>query len=132
MTDHELQTARRHKWHTDGHPIRTLEDARDFVQSVGFCLMYAQKPAVLGPTFFGAYLGTDTGVPEWQHAFRHGKSGEATELMVRLLRGRDAYEANLFGENNFLLSAEVFPFFYSLVCDCNPKNNNQKSHGEKI
>jgi len=35
MTEQELQAARRHKWHTDGHPIRTLEDARDFMHSVG-------------------------------------------------------------------------------------------------
>ena len=132
MTDYELQTARRHKWHTDGHPIRTLEDARDFVQAVGFCAMYAQKPSVLAPTFFGAYLGTDSGVPERQHAFRHPKAGEATELMVRLLRGRHAYEANVFGENNFLLSAEVFPFFYALVGDRNPKQDPQKARGEKL
>jgi hypothetical protein len=132
MTDHELQAARHHKWRTDGHPIRTLEDARDFIQSVGFCLMYAQKPALLAPTFLGAYLGSDSGVPEWQHAFRHPKSGEATELMVRLLRERTAYEANLLGENNFLLSAEVFPFFYALLGDRNPKQDPQKSRGEKL
>jgi len=43
-------------------------------------------------------------------------------LMVRLLRERTAYEANLFGENNaFLLSASVFPFFYALVGERNPK-----------
>jgi 23S rRNA pseudouridine2605 synthase len=132
MTDHELQTARRLKWHTDGQPIRTLEDARDFVQSTGFCLMYAQKPAVLAPTFFGAYLGTDSGLPDWQHAFQHPKTSEATELMVRLLRGRHAYEANLFGENNFLLSAEVFPFFYALVGDRNPKQDPLKARGEKL
>jgi len=34
--------------------------------------------------------------------------------MVRLLRQRMAYEANLFGDNNFLLSPEVFPFYYAL------------------
>jgi 23S rRNA pseudouridine2605 synthase len=132
MTDQELQTARRHKWHSDGRPILTLDEARDFVQSTGFCLMYAQKPAVLAPTFFGAYLGTDSGLPDWQHAFQHPKSAEATELMVRLLRGRHAYEANLYGENNFLLSAEVFPFFYGLMGDRNPKQDPQKARGEKL
>src|SRR5919204_4194905 len=132
MTDHDLQLARRHKWHTDGHPIRTLEEARAFVQSIGLCRMYLQKPAVLLPTFFGAYLGSDSDLPEWQHAYRHPRSAEATELMVRLLRQRFAYEANLFGENNFLLSAEVFPFFYALVGDRNPKQDARKARSEKL
>jgi hypothetical protein len=94
--------------------------------------MYLQKPAVLLPTFFGAYLGSDSDLPEWQHAYRHPRSAEATELMVRLLRQRFAYEANLFGENNFLLSAEVFPFFYALVGDRNPKQDARKARGEKL
>jgi len=132
MTEQELQAARRKKWHTDGNPIRTLEDARDFMQSVGFCLMYPQKPAVLAPTFFGAYLGSDSELPEWQHAFRHPRSAEATELMVRLLRQRMAFEANLFGDNNFLLSPEVFPFYYALAGDRNPKQDLRKAQGEKL
>jgi hypothetical protein len=42
--------------------------------------------------------------------------------MVRLLRGRAAYEANLFDENdNFLVAASVFPYFYALVGERNPK-----------
>jgi len=132
MTEQELQAARRKKWHTDGNPIRTLDDARDFMQSVGFCLMYPQKPAVLAPTFFGAYLGSDSELPEWQHAFRHPRSAEATELMVRLLRQRMAFEANLFGDNNFLLSPEVFPFYYALAGDRNPKQDLRKAQGEKL
>jgi 23S rRNA pseudouridine2605 synthase len=132
MTDQELQAARRQKWHTDGNPIRTLEAARDFVQSVGLCVTYAQKPAVLVPTFLGAYLGSDSEVPEWQHAFRYPRSAEATELIVRLLRQRVAYEANVFGGNNLLLSAEVFPFFYALTGDRNPKQDARSTHGEKL
>ena len=42
--------------------------------------------------------------------------------MVRLLRDRAAFEANLFDENNaFLVSASAFPFFYALVGERNPK-----------
>ena len=42
--------------------------------------------------------------------------------MVRLLRERAAYEANLFDENNaFLVAASVFPYFYALVGERNPK-----------
>ena len=40
--------------------------------------------------------------------------------MVRLLRERSAYEANLLEENNgLLLAASVFPYFYALVGERN-------------
>jgi hypothetical protein len=43
-------------------------------------------------------------------------------MMVRLLRERAAFEANSFDENNgFLLAASVFPYFYALVGERNPK-----------
>jgi hypothetical protein len=41
--------------------------------------------------------------------------------MVRTLRQKYAYEANLFGETPFLVSASVFPFFYGVVGDRNPR-----------
>jgi hypothetical protein len=42
--------------------------------------------------------------------------------MVRLLRDKSAFEANLFDENNaFLLAASVFPYFYALVGERNPR-----------
>jgi len=122
MTDLELQQLRREKWRLDGKPIRTIEQARAFVEDVGFCLMYPRRPALLVPTFMGAFVGTDDRLPEWQHAFKDPRAAQATELMVRLLRERAAFEANLFEENNgFLVAASVFPYFYALVGERNPK-----------
>jgi hypothetical protein len=122
MTDSELQQARAHKWHLDGRGVRTLEDAREFIESVGFCLMYPLRPPILLPTFIGAWVGADERLPMWQHAFEDPRAQSATELMVRLLRGKAAYEANLFDENNnFLVAASVFPYFYALVGERNPK-----------
>jgi hypothetical protein len=122
MTDLELQHARVEKWHLDGRIVRTLDDARSFLESVGFCLMYPLRPAVLVPTFVGAWVGADDRLPAWQHAFSDPRAKDATELMVRALRDKAAYEAPLFDENNaFLLSASVFPYFYSLVGERNPK-----------
>jgi hypothetical protein len=122
MTDQDLQTARRQKWRLDGKRIRTIEDARAFIESVGFSLMYPMRPAVPLPTFIGAFVGSDDRLPDWQHAFADPRATEATELMVRLLRERAAYEANLFGENNaFLLASSVFPYFYALVGERNPR-----------
>jgi uncharacterized protein YcaQ len=122
MTNQELEDLRRQKWRLNGNPVRSLEDAREFIESVGFALMYPLKPAVLLPTFVGAWAGSDEKLPTWQHAFADPRARDATELMVRLLRERDAYEANLLGENStFLVAASIFPYFYALVGEPNFK-----------
>lgn len=122
MTDLELQQLRREKWRLDGKSVRTIESARAFLEDVGMCFMYPQRPALLVPTFIGAFVGSDERLPEWQHAFKDSRAAEATELMVRLLREKTAFEANLFEENNgFLVAASVFPYFYALMGERNPK-----------
>ncbi len=122
MTELELQQLRSEKWHLDGKSVRTIEDARAFIESVGFSLLYPVKPPVLVPTFVGAWVGADDKLPTWQHAFADQRALDAQTLMVRLLRERAAYEANLFDENNaFLVAASVFPYFYALVGERNPK-----------
>src|SRR5246127_5128406 len=84
--------------------------------------MYPKRPALLVPTFIGAFVGSEDRLPGWQHAFQDPRAAEATELMVRLLRERTAFEANLFDENNgFLVSASAFPYFYALMGERNPK-----------
>lgn len=122
MTDQDLQQLRREKWRLDGKPIRTIEEARAFVEAVGFCLMYPMRPTMPVPTLIGAFVGSDNRLPTWQHAYSDPRALAATDLMVRLLRERTAYEANLVEENNaFLVAASAFPFFYALVGERNPK-----------
>jgi hypothetical protein len=126
MTEQELHQLRREKWRLAANPMRTIEDAREFIQSAGFCLMYPlprqeRRVAVLAPTFIGAYAGEDAKLPTWQQAFADPRAQAATELMVRLLREKSAFEMNWFGETNFLVSAQLFPYFYGLVGDRNPK-----------
>ncbi len=122
MTDQELQQQRREKWRLNGKAIRTIEECRAFIESVGFCMMYPSRPALPLPTFMGAFVGSEERLPTWQHAYSDPRAAEATGLMVRLLRERAAYEANLFDENNaFLVAASVFPYFYALVGERNPK-----------
>jgi hypothetical protein len=118
----DLDHLRREKWRLDSRPVRTLDEAREFIESVGFCLMYPLKAPVLAPTFIGAWVGSEERLPTWQHAYADPRAQAATELMVRLLRERAAYEANLYDENNgFLVAASVFPYFYALVGERNPK-----------
>lgn len=122
MTEQDLQQLRREKWRLDGKPIRTIEEARAFVEAVGFCLMYPVRPTMPVPTFIGAFVGSDDRLPTWQHAYSDPRALAATELMVRLLRERSAYEGNVFDENNaFLVAASGFPYFYALVGERNPK-----------
>ena len=121
MHEQQLQELRREKWRLNGRPVRTLEEAREFIDSVGFCLLYPQRPAVLVPTFVGAYAGSDEQLPARQMAFADPSAREAKDLMVRLLREKAAYEANVFPDNNFIVSASVFPYFYGLVGDRNPR-----------
>lgn len=118
----DLDQMRRQKWHLDGRPVRTLDEARAFIESVGFCQMFPMKPTVLAPTFVGAWAGSDERLPTWQMAFSDPRAQDATELMVRLLREKSAYEANLFDENNaFLVAGSIFPYFYALVGERNPR-----------
>jgi 23S rRNA pseudouridine2605 synthase len=126
MTDLELQQLRREKWRLDGKPIRTIENARAFVEEVGYCLMYPVRPAVTLPTFIGAFVGAEDRLPTQQHAYSDPRASEAMEMMVRLLRERSAFEANLGHENNgFLVAASVFPYFYALVGERNPRQAPQ-------
>ena len=123
MNQQELQELRREKWHINGTPVRTLEAARTFLDSVGFAPMYPTQKPLLTPTFLGAYAGSDENLPTWQKAFANPHAKDATEMMVRLLREHSAYEASVFGEeNNFLISASAFPYFYGLVGDRNPRS----------
>jgi hypothetical protein len=122
MTEEELQRARAVKWRLDGQPVRTLDDARVFLESAGFCLMYPARPPVLVPTFIGAWVGENDRLPMQQHAYADPRAREAMELMVRALRAKAAYEAPLVDENNpFLVSPAAFPFYYALVGERNPK-----------
>ena len=121
MTDLELQQYRARLWRTDGNPVRTLEDARRFLGSVGLCLMYPERSMPLVPTLIGAFVGSAENLPDQKHAFADPRAREATELMVRLLRDRAAHEAHFYTGNNLILDASLFPFLYALLSDRNPK-----------
>jgi hypothetical protein len=121
MTELELQQQRSHLWRTDGSPVRTLDDARGFLNNVGFCLMYPERSLPLVPTLIGAYAGSADGLPDEKHAFADARAPQVAELMVRLLRERAAYEANFSAGNNLIMDASLFPFLYALVSDRNPK-----------
>jgi len=122
MTELELHEQRREKWRLTGKPLRTIEEARAFLELVGFSLFYPRVRPLPFPLFLGAWCGTDVNLPTLQKAFTDPRVQEATDMMVRMLREHYVYEATLFDENStFLVTASLFPYFYALVGDRNPK-----------
>jgi 23S rRNA pseudouridine2605 synthase len=120
MTELELRHLRREKWRIDGEPIRTIEEAREFVDSVGMCLIYPLRPMPLLPTLIGAIAGTDQKLPTRKTELNDPRGIETEELLARLAREKSVYEARLQGET-LVLSAQLFPYFYALASDRKPK-----------
>jgi hypothetical protein len=129
MTELELREHRRRKWRLDGSPLRSSEEAREFLETVGFCLMYPVKPPLLVPTFLGACAGSEANLPMRPQAFDQPRARQAEEWVLEMLRQRLAFEANLFGETPLLLAPSVLPYFYALVGDRNPKAEPTKEAG---
>lgn len=133
MTEQDLQQHRAAIWRTNGHPIRTVDDAKSFLDSVGLCLLYPVRNLPVVPTFLGACAGTAAGLPDAKHAFADPRTQPAIELMVKLLRARHAYEINLLPESSMLVSAPLFPSVYALLGDRKPKAPPRtKAQGAKL
>jgi hypothetical protein len=120
MTELELRHLRREKWRLEGDPIRTIEEAHEFVDSVGMCLTYPTRPMPLLPTFIGAIAGSDQKLPTRKTSLNDPRGTQTEELLARLAREKSVYEAQLQGET-LVLSAQVFPYFYALASDRKPK-----------
>ena len=120
MTELELQHLRREKWRLEGEPLRTSEDAREFVDSVGLCLMFPVRPMPLLPTFVAATIGSDQKLPTRKTAFSDERVRDSQGLLMRLIRDKSAFEGQLQGET-LVLSPQVFPYYYTLASDRMPK-----------
>src|SRR5205823_15007186 len=94
MTDQELTDLRRDKWHVNGNPVRTLDDARSFIELVGFSLAYPSRVPLLVPTFIGAWFGSDERLSR-HRAFLDPAAREGPDLLVRMRRDRSGSEVNL-------------------------------------
>src|SRR5882757_959738 len=125
--EQEIQKERQQKWRVspqkgpDHREMRTLDDAREFLNSVGFSLAYPVKPAALAPTFIGAYVGVEEKLPTAKQAFADERARAASELFVRLLFEKSAFEVAFGDDGSLLVSAAEFPYFYALVGERNPK-----------
>jgi 23S rRNA pseudouridine2605 synthase len=132
----ELDGLRHQKWRVHAaakeRPLRTLDDAREFLNSVGFCLMYPVKPPLVAPTFIGAYLSTKDNLPLPAQALLDSRAKEAELLTSRLLSEKAAFEVGFANDGVLLVSSSEFPYFYALIGDRNPKlPPNAGARGEK-
>jgi hypothetical protein len=133
MTEQELTEQRTANWRTNGNAVRTIEDARSFIDAAGFCLMYPERSLPLAPSFIGAFAGSAAGLPDAKRAFADPRAQQATELVVRLLREKSAFEMNLSADATLIVSAPLFPFLYALVSDRTPKAPPRtKAHGAAV
>ena len=130
MTELELEHLRREKWRLDGEPIRTIEEARAFLDSVGFCLMYPTQPMPVLPTFVGACIGNDKNLPGRQQSFADPRARKAEEFLIRLISSKSVCEVPIYGET-LLLSPSVFPYFYALASDRKPRQPVQSRDRSK-
>jgi uncharacterized protein YcaQ len=130
MTELELQHLRREKWHVDGEPVHTLEQARQFVDSVGMSLLYPLGPMPLIPTFVGAIAGSDRNLPERKNAAANAHALQAQELLTRMASSKSVFQAQ-FGTETLLLSPTVFPYYYALASDRNPRQPIRRRAGGK-
>src|SRR3954471_19234854 len=121
--EQDIKKQRAQLWHTaeTTQPLRTLDDARLFLNTVGFCLAYPVHPALLAPTFIGAHVGSEEKLPTAKQAFADANARIATELIVRMLGEKSAFEVAFGEDGSLLVSAAEFPYFYALVGDRNPK-----------
>jgi len=130
MTELELEHLQREKWQLEGEPLRTLEETRSFLESVGFCLMYPTRPMPVLPTFVGACIGTDKNLPDRKQSFADPRVREAEGFLSRLISSRSVYEAPIQGEI-LLLAPPLFPYFYALASDRKPRQPIQSRDRSK-
>jgi 23S rRNA pseudouridine2605 synthase len=129
----DLQQQRAAKWRIDGQrPVHTIDDARAFIDSVGFALIYPTRPTVTAPTFIGAVLGTNEDLPIASKAAVDPRTQLSSELVLRLLNDKLAFEVPFGGIGSLLVSATEFPYFYALLGERNPKSiPSEGIRGEK-
>ncbi|MGC2161457.1 MAG: hypothetical protein WA634_06095 [Silvibacterium sp.] len=130
MTSEQLQKVRAERWRQASNPILTAEDARAWMDSLGFCLFLprrAQFP-VAAPSFVEAVAGVVTDAPGSQGGAREAIE-TATSLLHRLTADGAVLPLNLLGavgafaaaggtvsdQPDFLVTREAMPYVFSLI-----------------
>ena len=124
MTDSELQQARATEVASGRpSPCARSRTRRAFLESVGFCLLYPMRPPVAGSRLRGSLGGSGRSPAHLATAFlfrsaRPGRAGADGAPAARAC----CFRSQLVRRKQCLPgAASVFPYFYALVGERNPK-----------
>lgn len=132
LQEPQIAAARDQSWHQTGEPILTLEAAREWLNEHGL-LLFAPRGASLAapaPSLVEATLGTHTPTATLSD------TDTARTLTARLVGEGSAIPLNLFGGPgdlpDFLVSAQAFPFVFTLRGDKGWKRPPETSGSVKV
>jgi 23S rRNA pseudouridine2605 synthase len=127
LTSEQLQNARAERWRQVSNPVLTTEDARAWLEGVGFCLFFPRRAffSPPAPSFVEAVAGAPTDAPSREAV------ENATALLHRLT-GADGgsavvplnlFHAGAFGaagagssdQPDFVVTREALPYVFSLI-----------------
>jgi hypothetical protein len=128
LTSEQLQHVRAERWRQASNPILTSDDAKAWIEGIGFCLFLPRRShfAAPAPSFVEAVTGTPTELPS-RDAIQ-----TATELLHRLTANGDVIPLNLFSaaaggvvsdQPDFLVTREALPYAFSLIGGRNWKSS---------
>jgi len=110
-TREEIKATRDLRYHrTPALRVRTEEEARCFVDEVGFCFLFGDKSVEM-PTLWGAVCGARRAVPNHHHDADLGRTWSWKDSLPS--RGEIYYGKLLRGKPT-LVSLELLPHFYAL------------------
>jgi 23S rRNA pseudouridine2605 synthase len=126
LTSEQLQNARAERWRQLSNPVMTAEDARAWLDRIGFCLFLPKCTSGLAlvpaPSFVEAVLGVPSEAPgreaiENATALLHRLAADAAIVPLSLLGGNHfgATGAGATDTPDYLVTREALPYVFSLI-----------------
>lgn len=129
MTSEQLQNARAERWRQVSNPVLTADDARAWLNDIGFCLFLPRRAHASGlafapaPSFVEAVAGLPSEVPsreaiENATALLHGLTADGAVVPLNLFGAASAFGAAGGGASDqpdFVVTREALPYVFSLI-----------------
>jgi 23S rRNA pseudouridine2605 synthase len=131
----EIESGRRALWGAGlgARPLRTAEDARAFLETVGFCLFCPATPPVLAPDLLSVFLGSEEEARRLAHRLTDPVRTEAAALVARLLAEKSAFAVSFLPEDPLIVSPAEFVYVYAAAGERNPRRPpGAGQRGEKL
>ena len=132
MNTEQLNTARLARWSQDGEARLTLEQAAEWLDSIGFSpyLPLGAGGTAPAPSFVEAVVGRPARVPS------AGERGRANDLLVRMVENDAVVPlkmgASLGEQPDFLASPDALRYIYALRGDKNFKTGPSTAGNDKV